>query len=562
MAGRSPTMMATTMSYAEQTDTERETGREVQEQHHTDSRSKVSKCSNTHTERSKRAISSADNDEVLEYCSSPIEEHSEGLSIPYEGSDRDAPNRTSRERRESPVPSPAVLQYPRSSPSSQGSIHWRDWLSTLLSLETEYLPDELLVHQILTTLQQMISHTDDDSCNIHGAQLGQASPSKWDKIHGRGFVRPTYAFLTKSRSKAEVETQRVLAKKASVSNIDATTESCRGETSTLKTEPCDKEEELEQERMLGEDDYRKWIPLYKAEHKKNARLKTAHAKLRTEAWKLYEGWPKLRRDNKDLSEKLAEFGDDCTRLRAQLAESKKAAAEWQAEYHQAAHMYETQRTKREGHFETQMKEIMGCMRAYQKAYHDRMPERDADWWKVEGLRKKVEAKGEELRNVGDRLETVKLEKQVAYQHIERLKNEKKELVAENERLRQGAPPSPPPSDNGNGNAPIGRNSRGLATKYRWADSAKAKKRREQIMAGLREKQTLVRKQQEDSQDLVEGLRRWRMGPYYPPFKNGWEEGMQKTSWVRWEGERYKREMVRVWEVERMRDEKERTQKRA
>lgn len=307
---------------------------------------------------------------------------------------------------------------------------------------------------------------------------------------------------------------------------------------------------LNEERSMGEDEYKKWIPLYEAETKRYATLKIAHDKLKVEARKLLDGWPELQRDHKNLTHELDRCREHGMCLKEEVVHYKEVAAQWEAEYQEKAELCEKQRIERDDYFEKQMTEMLECM----QAYHDKMPEKDPDWWRVEGLREKVEGTKKELKDLRERLEQVKLEKAIAYEHIEKLMDEKKELVTESERLRLSAPLSPPPWEDGNTASKKDKKPKEIPVKYlSWSNSPEAKRRRKQIIENFREKQRLASKEKEDAQGLLEKARRWKMGPYYPPLNMGWDDGLKKSSWERWEGGRWLREAARVQEVKRLRD---------
>ncbi|KAF2686550.1 hypothetical protein K458DRAFT_402158 [Lentithecium fluviatile CBS 122367] len=276
-----------------------------------------------------------------------------------------------------------------------------------------------------------------------------------------------------------------------------------------------------------------WAKLYEAETKRYKKLKPAYEKVKIEALKLYDEIHPLRQSTTALTQRLERTQDHIVHLQAQLSKHKALAAHWESEYRSRVSMNEAQRIGQTTHFDKLRKEMLDVI----QVYHERMPDKDPDWWHVEGLRRKVE-------DLEMRLGAVKREKGVAYDAVSRLEEEVRVVGQESERLRLvGAPVSPPASDAGSADNAVliwERNrmkARDLPCKWlSWANSLEAKARREKAMEEFRARQEAARNQRDEAAAILEDLRRWRMAGSYPAAKKKWAQEVQRTEWQRWEGD--------------------------
>jgi hypothetical protein len=403
--------------------------------------------------------------------------------------------------------------------------------------ESSFLEEEIRVLEEISRDQEHVIHNLEDELEKMEQEIAECSVLK-EKIRAHEEEIRSYKEISRGQERLIHNLEDELSKAMGANNtLKAQVDNMKGQVDKADQVNHELRISLLQAEYAGKEHYEKWIPLFEAENKKYMKLQAAHDELKDKAGKLYEEWCDLRSRNEELTQKLNRCQKHGIRLAKEVAHYKDAVSECQ----EKADMCEQQRVEHDEHFNQQMKEMLECM----KAYHGKTPAEDPDWWRTEGLRKKVEGLDKELVDVKERLEQVKSEKAIAYEYVERLVDEKKELAADNERLQQGASPSSPPLFSSNAH----RETKIMPDRYpMWPDPVKAKERRVKAMEMYREKQRLAIKKREKTQELLENARRWNLGPHYPPLSRTWSNRLEETSWERWEGEKYLKEVVRPQEA--------------
>lgn len=305
------------------------------------------------------------------------------------------------------------------------------------------------------------------------------------------------------------------------------------------------EKEREEELEMTDEQHLKWKPLYENEKMRHKRLKATCERLKTKVKELYQTVPELRHENKELRSRLSDCRDHGNLMKEQAQKWQEQALHWETEYTAKEAICEKHRSHLESQLEMQKEEML----KYIKDYHDCMPENDPDWWAMEGLQRKIKDVERQLTDVKDMLARVKGDRETAYRKIETLMDEKKALAEETERLRLGIleEMEAPEGDSGyDSNWKPRKNDK----KDTWSQSKEEAAKQRKTMEEFKEKQRIDREEGDTAraQQVMEKVRMWKMGLYYPPRRVDWGETVEKTPWERWEGERWLREAATLEET--------------
>lgn len=151
-------------------------------------------------------------------------------------------------------------------------------------------------------------------------------------------------------------------------------------------------------------------------------------KLRDQNKALVKGLPQLRREKQTFESDLNSCKVHIKELEESLAQVTAKATDWEAGYKEAVDQLEKQRVEHEEQLDENKKEALD----YIKEYHERMPEKDEEWWRMEGLRKKIKRLEKERDKTLERLETVTRNREDAYTRIKLLLEEVEALKSVSE----------------------------------------------------------------------------------------------------------------------------------
>ncbi|KAF2638133.1 hypothetical protein P280DRAFT_482530 [Massarina eburnea CBS 473.64] len=250
-----------------------------------------------------------------------------------------------------------------------------------------------------------------------------------------------------------------------------------------------------------------WHPMFQEEQRKFEGMKKKRDELRVENMKLYDGVPEIKRENNRLKEQL-------DALRREIEELGKAR-KWEEEY----------KLEVEEHRKILQGKVAESDRLI-KEYESHSRKNDPGWWEVEALRERVHGLEQEMKELekrlGERLRTVKEEREDAYCELERLINENKDINKRNEALRQ----------NGPSRIQLTRNDEGKL----WYLAPEEIAEQHQELKRFKEKQKLAREAQDIDFEVMERLRAWNLKKYYPPQYAKYEKVLKKSEWDRWNGD--------------------------
>lgn len=215
--------------------------------------------------------------------------------------------------------------------------------------------------------------------------------------------------------------------------------------------------------------------------------------------------------------------DNVESLQSQLTTATALKDYWQDEYSQQK-KYVDRHTPAE---ETAVSNLRQELHDTIAAYHALMPSpTHPDALQVSGLLRKLQAQEKDSSETTQLLDSMKTEKGKLEREIEKLMDEKKDLVLENRRLVYGPPSSP--------RVTIDNETGLLIRQPTWEATALIQKRAAKL-AAFKRKQDAVREKEEAKAQLVEKARRWKMGKLYPPSKGTYPALLEKSEWERWEG---------------------------
>ncbi|KAF1951433.1 hypothetical protein CC80DRAFT_553326 [Byssothecium circinans] len=315
------------------------------------------------------------------------------------------------------------------------------------------------------------------------------------------------------------------------------------EIATLKSSLHMRSEILQYAAGLNPEDEQRWLPLLDEGSSKFAKLKAENDRMKAKLEELINGWPEMMRANEKLKTKLLKMDERVEELQGEVMKSEQL----QAEYKAAAERSEASRDGYKADLNAQIAEMQATI----KEYHDRMPENDADWWKVEMLRKKVVKMEEHSKNLEERLEKMKKEREDVYGQIEVLIDEKKNLKEENEELKLSVP-SPSGAGKSEKTVPFEPLSDAEVRALFYLTPEEVKKRRIEIAYFERE-QDDARYAQNKAFQVMERVREWKLGYHYPPKRREWAAEMQKTTWDRWDGEAWRETVATAEDLKLLRE---------
>ena len=274
----------------------------------------------------------------------------------------------------------------------------------------------------------------------------------------------------------------------------------------------------------------RWMPILDEQKNAYKKVKEENHKMKENLEDFLSNWMDTEKKNKQLIKDLADFEHRVGDLSAELAETKR----WNTEYKDIAKKSEVMMSGYETHLGKQVAEMNETI----KGYHDLMPENDPEWWKMEGLRKRVEGLERHVKGLGDRLETVKEERQIAYREIETMMDERKKLLDENEVLRFEVESQSAGSDRresiGTRYIPFQPRTEAEVRGLLYMTPAQLEDRRAEI-ARFKQKQLRAQQIQSNEFKVMERVRAWALGHHYPSKKKAWKATVKKTAWERWDG---------------------------
>jgi DNA repair exonuclease SbcCD ATPase subunit len=295
-------------------------------------------------------------------------------------------------------------------------------------------------------------------------------------------------------------------------NITTTMSSIR----TLKQ----KMDKLTYDEPNPQDEYK---TLFALAGKKYDQVKTQFDIMREENKKLLLLSPMgVTRENLHLKDKLSEADSQTQFLDAELAKSRETVKQWKKEYEAVEKRADARHAGYTSDLANQVQEIQ----KHVKAYDDRMPDTDPEWWHIQGLRKKVEQGEKVCEDLKSRLAQVKTERQTAYNQIQK-------LVEENKVFKQTNAMFPPSSGHHNG----GKNH--PKTYSFWLPTPVEMEKRKAEIEAFKEQRRRAREKQDLRFEVMEEVRRWRMGKHWPPGKRRrWSSVVEKSMWDRWGGDEW------------------------
>ncbi|KAL1607815.1 hypothetical protein SLS60_002753 [Paraconiothyrium brasiliense] len=238
----------------------------------------------------------------------------------------------------------------------------------------------------------------------------------------------------------------------------------------------------------------------------------------------------VEREVQALREYVTLHRDTVQTLQEKLSSSKSQTKQWKAEYKQQKEMLD-QRANRE---ETTLSALREEMHLTISSYQSLLPTPShPDALEITGLLRKLESQDHHLKDVTQRLETLKKEKASLETSIQK-------LLQENSDLRHGPPPLPRviihPETQEELHLPV------------W-NRLERVTQRETALSAFRREQEAVRKREEIESKLLQKAREWKMGANYPPSRREYQKQAKKNEWERWEVKRWVEEMATDEEYE-------------
>ncbi|KAJ4367524.1 hypothetical protein N0V83_007107 [Neocucurbitaria cava] len=252
--------------------------------------------------------------------------------------------------------------------------------------------------------------------------------------------------------------------------------------------------------------------------------------------------------NAMLLEQVRKAEDGNAMLHEQVKKYEAGAHQWEHEYNLAI----TEREMRTAAFEEHIQELKNEVLLYIKEYHDKT--HDPDHWRIEGLQNKVRTLERELKTTNDLFGQTKRERARLEDEVARLMDANKQREKDIARLGRAwitgsAAPTLVETVSSDTDEVDSMSRSASSSSLLWLTTPKRVndvprvprchlpleiEKREQAMVQFRKDQQRRREEQEAPYKTLENARRLRMGPFYPPAKEGWQDLVKKDVWERWD----------------------------
>ncbi|KAK7193385.1 hypothetical protein DPSP01_010952 [Paraphaeosphaeria sporulosa] len=274
-----------------------------------------------------------------------------------------------------------------------------------------------------------------------------------------------------------------------------------------------------------------WHSLFKRERKVKAAQDTEITHLKASITNLNTYHIELESERNELREYVAAHRDTVQTLQEQLATSTREAEQWHEEYNQQKEMLDGRAFAEQTELEALRQEMQHTI----STYHSLLPSPShPDALQITGLLRTLAATEKTLEETTSRLNVLKEEQLALEKGIEKVMDEKNEVLAENDRLLNG----PPPLTRIVYDSDTGQQVR--LPPWHTADRLFARQAARSLFLTS---QTAARRKIQLSEQIVEKARAWKMGKHYPPsrLQETYKQAVKKSEWERWEVQRWVQE---------------------
>ncbi|KAF2870007.1 hypothetical protein BDV95DRAFT_94498 [Massariosphaeria phaeospora] len=271
-----------------------------------------------------------------------------------------------------------------------------------------------------------------------------------------------------------------------------------------------------------------WEQLYQAKNKLLVVYQERCRELETLNEQNYK--PGLEKENENLKMELASVNDEAFSLKEEVAKWSSLSDQWKDELLQT----EAQRQRQEEVSTQEMEDLKQEMVQHVADYRDRL-EKEPNWWDMEALQRRVDELEEKLKKRLADIEELKKAKVVAYEEYEKLRGENGKLREEYNRLKEAwGTASQFVSTNPMINSYRTRSKAKPIPNYQSKEETAAREKR---LEDFKAQQKKVRDERRIEIELIERVRRWKMGSFYPPDRlgeKGWKLMKSQAVWDRWD----------------------------
>jgi chromosome segregation ATPase len=299
--------------------------------------------------------------------------------------------------------------------------------------------------------------------------------------------------------------------------------------------------------------------LFNDERRKRKAAEEKLAEVEANAKKTHSS--QLQEQNAKHQTELTSAQEELTTLRKKADELEKLSKQWQGEVEDT----KEELLKRTDNFTKTIAQQQREVYTHVQEYHKKT--QDSAHWEVQGLQKKLAAVEADLADTKKRFDQIKSDSEHREHHIKGLEQDQRVRIAhlgnvEQAHYRGEKLPSLPPvkseandvarSPTSSSSTPWPPNPHSITTPVIPAcllpaamDRRKADlEKYSEDLKLAREKEVLefvVKAPPPDKfahDDIIEKLKKWKLGNLYPPEKQGWDAYKAKSAWERWQGAKW------------------------